>query len=221
MLTALELIRKAPVSKDFPPTKICPIIEASESEIFESCALGVDFYEALLEDLVDNTGVSKYNPATSYSVDAKVDYYGAILKSKINTNTTDPCQDTLGTAWEVVPKFQTECVNDIWHTMSLFLAYRITAENTTIWTYNLGAKGTTKYSDDFRQNTTGLVTVDRGERVDFASSVHKQSEKFLDSLLRKIERKYETCEILALSKYVSDLCAKCKPTKVRRISYRN
>jgi len=217
LLTALELIRHSPLTKDFPPSKLCPIIEAAEESIFEDCALGVDLYEALLDALTDVPANTKeWNVARIYAQGDIATYYGTVIKSLTDNNSLNPCVS----GWEVVPKFTSECINEFWCKLRLYLSYFIVAENVTILTYELGGKGTTKWSDDFRQNTSGIITVERGERVDFQNAIHKMAEKYYRGILRYLERNNETCPILKNASYVKDLCTRCEPiSRTRRIKY--
>lgn len=223
LLSALELIQKSPLSKDFPPSKICPIIEASEELIFESCALGAAFYGALIEDLTEiPANLKEWSATKTYAINDVVTYYGVVIKSKIGTNVVNPCEDVDETAWEIVPKFQTACVNDFWPLLSLYLSYHIVGENVTVFTYHLGGKGTTKYSEEFRQNTSGLVTVERGERVDYTNAITRLADKYYNAVLLRLKKKYLDCPILATATYVADLCADCAPVnRTRRIYYKN
>lgn len=223
LLSALELIQKSPLSKDFPPSKICPIIEASEELIFESCALGSAFYMALIDDLTEvPCNLKEWSPVKTYDVDDVVTYYGVVIKSQISENIVNPCEDTEFCAWEIVPKFKTDCVNEFWPLLSLFLSYHIVGENVTIFTYHLGGKGTTKYSEEFRQNATGIVTVERGELSDYRNSLMKLADKYYNAVLLRIKNKYKTCSVLATATYVADLCNDCKPVnRTRRIFYKN
>lgn len=222
LLSALELIQKSPLSKDFPPSKVCPIIESSEELIFDSCALGSNFYAALIADLSPiPANVKEWSAVKTYSMDDVVTYYGVAIKSQINSNIVNPCEDELGDAWQIVPKFQTCCVNDFWPLLSLYLSYHIVGENVTVFTYHLGGKGTTKYSEEFRQNTSGLVTVERGERVDYTNAITRLADKYYNAVLLRLKKKYLDCPILATATYVADLCADCAPVnRTRRIYYK-
>ncbi len=222
LLSALELIQKSPLSKDFPPSKVCPIIEASEELIFDSCALGSNFYAALIADLSPiPANVKEWSAVKTYSMDDVVTDYGVAIKSQINSNIVNPCEDELGDAWQIVPKFQTCCVNDFWPLLSLYLSYHIVGENVTVFTYHLGGKGTTKYSEEFRQNTSGLVTVGRGERVDYTNAITRLADKYYNAVLLRLKKKYLDCPILATATYVADLCADCAPVnRTRRIYYK-
>ncbi len=225
LLSALELIQYTPVTKDFPPTKVCRLIEASEALWFNQCDLGDEFYEALVADLTEiPSNLKEWSALTTYALNDVTLYYGTPIKSLAANNTVDPCTDENHEAWEIVPKFQTECVNDFWGSIALAESYKIVADNLTIFTYELSGKGVTKYSEEFRQNTSGVITVDRGERTDYQRALYKQSDKFYEAMLLKLSKKYETCPILAKAVYVSEtLCGtNCPPPakNSRRIFYR-
>ncbi len=223
LLTPLEFIQHTPVTKDFPATKLCKIIEASEALWFSKCDLGDEFYDALVADLTPiPANIKEWNPLTTYAIDAYAMYYGTLLKSLANANTVDPCTDEDGLSWELVPKFETECVNDFWYSIALAESYRIAAENVTLFTYELSGKGITKYSEEFRQNSSGVITVERGERVDYQKALYLQADRFYEAMLLRLKKSYEDCEILALAKYVVELCNTCPPVAraSRRIFYK-
>lgn len=215
LLSSLDVIQKTIISKDFPVSKLCPIIEDSEEAIFENCALGYDFYEALKEKLVPIPAkIPRWQPNTSYALDAIVMYYDNLIKSTEASNSSDPCSSE---TWVMVDKFTEECLNIFWKKLSSFLANRLLAENLTLLTYNFGGKGLTKFSEDFRNQSSGLITVERGERVDMASSFAKKADRQYENILKHIERHGETCEVLQASEWYKNTCLdNCKTNRKSR-----
>lgn len=227
LLSALEFIQLSTVTKDFPPSKICSLIEAEEYAWFEKCSLGLDLYDALLDNLKEiPSNLDEWSALGTYQDTDFVRYYGVILKSKIDSNTVDPCTDRDETAWEIHQKFETTCVNSFWKSIAIALSYRIAADNATLLAYEMSGKGIMKYSEEFRQNTTGIISTDRGERVDYQNALQRQADKYYNTMISKLVRMYEkdntSCDILFKATHIQNLCNTCAPDRTsRRIHYRN
>jgi hypothetical protein len=223
ILTPIEFRSKTPISKDFPIGEVCPLIDINEFSWFESCDLGAKMYDALLEDLNPiPENVKEWSMAKTYGVDDYVTFYGTVLRSSISNNKCDiTCDNLDGVNWEIVPKFKSECVNTLWNRyISVALSYYILSEHLTEITYKISGKGSTKYSDEFRQNTTGLVTIERGERYDLHASIQRNANKFYDVMVRAI--KASNCEVAKLATFAKE-CGdeQCGPKNInKRIAFR-
>lgn len=223
LLTALEIIKSSPLTKDFPPSKLCPIIEDEEYLWFENCALGIPLYNALVDKLTpipDN--IQAWKKSKTYTTNDHVSYYGSLLKATKPNVVVDPCEDT-DNSWAEVPKFVDTCLNNFWKTIRVALSYRIVADNVTIFTYELSGKGSTKYSEDFRNNATGNITVERGERYDLQNAISLKADKFYNALLSRLLVAAETCETLKLATYYQQSCGDKCLTKntTKRIHFLN
>lgn len=220
ILTPLELIQKTTLSKDFPAGELCPIIEIEEQIWFDSCDLGLLFYEELKKDLnAIPKNTKEFSRAATYSLGEKVTFYGTLLESNVNNNKTDPTTDT-NCNWVVIPKFKSECIDKLWCTyISPALSYFIVSTHITAITYKISGKGTTKYSDDFRQNTTGLITVERGERHDLQKALAMSADRFYDAMVRHMSK--SICPIVSFSNIKTDSCSPCgTKNSNRRIAFR-
>ena len=108
ILTPLEFIQTSPVTKDFPPTEVCALIDTEELLWYDECELGIGLYDALKDDLTvipDTT--AEWSRHKAYAIDDMVTYYGALLRSKTASNNTEPCLDVDKLHWEILPKFKT------------------------------------------------------------------------------------------------------------------
>lgn len=219
ILTPLEIVKKTSLSKDYPAGDLCPLIEIEEHIWFESCALGLDFYDALRADLTEvPANIKEFSRAVTYSNEDMVTFYGSVLQSTVDNNKTYPTEDTLG-HWIEIPKFKTACVDKLWCTyIAPALSYFIVSTHLTSITYKISAKGATKYSDDFRQNTTGLVTIERGERHDLQKSYQMNADRFYDAMIAHMSK--SNCPILIHANLPSE-CTPCAPKNSnRRIAFR-
>jgi hypothetical protein len=222
ILTPLEFIQISPVTKDFPPTEVCALIDTEELLWYDECELGIGLYDALKDDLTEiPETTAEWSRHKSYAIDDVVTYYGALLKSKTASNTVEPCLDSDGINWEILPKFKTPCVQQSWKHIALAFSYRLLSLNLVTLTYKISAKGTTKYSDDFRQNTSGLVTVERGERHDLQQSIDMSADRYYMAMIKHLKRVAPTCTVLQAASFYEASCDDCKPKNSgRRIAYR-
>ena len=203
------------ISPEFPTDKLCSIIN-QERLLFQTCDLGGDLYSNLLTDLTVPEAVTTWSKSKTYGVNDVVEYYGTTLKSLTSSNTLEPCLDTAGTVWEVLPKFTTESLNELWcNYLQPFLAYRIIGDNVTILTYHLGGKGLTKYSEEFRQNTGGLITVDPQERYSYQNAMLKAADTYLDGVFTWLKNNGAAVPIIANTQYYKS-CSSCTSGTVRR-----
>lgn len=143
-----EVIRWSPESSKFPPSIVAPHILRKEQTLARSF-LGLDFYDAIKADKVDISGKTAWVPGTSYPTGAIVDYFGLVLKSLADANTTNPCEDTDGTKWEEVRKFTSDCFENIWlQGLRDYLAYTVMAAALDHSTFPASGKGVAEWVDD-------------------------------------------------------------------------
>lgn len=108
-MNSLEVIYYSRIGKHFPPCDISDILQAEQ--YIARAKIGKEFYQALIADLVDYTGVSQYVAGTTYNQGDNVAYRGiiytvtAVTSNKIPTVTTD---------WTQAPKFGTACFENLW-----------------------------------------------------------------------------------------------------------
>lgn len=221
LMTPIEFIKVSTLTKDFPPTDICSIIEIEEESWYDDTELGDSFYAALKADLTPvNPLVKEWSQTKIYALNDNVTFYGTVLKSLAANNTgRNPIADD-GTYWEVVPKFASPCVNDIWKSISLAFVYKVLSLHLIELTYKISGKGATKYTDDFRNNTSGLVTIERGERFDLQTALDNNANRFYEIMLKKLKK--SSCPVVSLANFNTDCNTDRLPkTQNRRIAYRH
>jgi hypothetical protein len=156
LITAAEAVRHAPVNADFPTAKLCNQIPAEEINLFVD-HIGYDFYERLLADLVDYSGVDAWDSGDTYAEGDLVMQEGIVYESLADGN-TEPIGDPLNlSAWKEADKFTTTCFNSLWVDGFLreVLAFTVVAAVLPHVTYPTGSIGTVeKYEDN-----TGVKTV--------------------------------------------------------------
>jgi hypothetical protein len=82
-----------------------------EEKAFREC-FGWTFYEELLADLVDYSGLSVYDGTQSYVLDDQVLWDGQPYKALVANTTAH--KNPLKGEWECLPKFATPCFETLW-----------------------------------------------------------------------------------------------------------
>lgn len=184
LITAWEVVRYSPEDDNFPTSKVEPFIETTE-ETLRRKWLGEDFYDTLLADKTSYTA-TVWDATATYSQDDYVDYYGVILRSKTNSNTTAPCDDD-GTDWAEVNKFDTLCYNTLWTKyLRRYLAFIIMSKALKATTYPAGSKGVVKYIDD----QAGTMGVSAKELESKVSALLKEADEILENMQEWIKDTY-------------------------------
>lgn len=148
IITAGEVVRYSPESSKFPPQAVQPHIFRKE-RAFVRAFLGHDFYQLLLADLEDVTELQAWSPLAQYNTGDVVDYFGMTLKSLVDNNSVNPCEDPGATNWELMRKFQSECFENLWQQgLREHLAYTIMASAIDHTTFPAGARGVVEWVDD-------------------------------------------------------------------------
>lgn len=184
LITAWEVVRYSPEDDNFPTAKVEPFIETTEETVRRKW-LGEDFYDALLSDKASYTA-TVWDSTATYAANDYVDYYGVILRSKTNSNTTAPCDDN-GTDWAEVSKFSTACYNTLWTKyLRRYLAFIIMSKALKAVTYQAGAQGVTKYlSEDTR-----VVSVTLQELEGKTTHLLKEADEILENMREWIKDTY-------------------------------
>lgn len=149
LITAWEVVKYSPESDKFPTAYVAPHIYAREQQVAREY-LGVDFYALLIADLVDYGVVEDWDDTTTYSSGEYVNYYGSVLESLQDSNTTDPREDPANEYWIEADKFTTACYQSLWIEGQLrdFLAFFIISDAFQSTTHPSGGKGVTEWVDD-------------------------------------------------------------------------
>lgn len=186
------MVRYSPESQKFPPNAALPHIERKE-KAFARSFLGVDFYQALLGDLVDTAGMKAWSPATTYSQGDIVDYFGMVLKSLVATNSVNPCEDVAGESWEAVKKFTSDCYETMWaEGLRDYLAYTVMASAIDHTTFPASAKGVGEWSDD----ASGLRSASYNIFVARKNKLLSDASEALENLKDWLRREHDDADSL-------------------------
>lgn len=184
LLTIADIKLFVPIKATFPSDKLEKAIFNTEIYKFENIAeLGLPFHAQLEQDLTANDLLSAYSPTTTYVLNEKVSFGTINYISLQNSNLGKMNTHTQKSYWKVVPKFQTASNNDLWEFLGRFLAFEVIKNVLTYATYDLGDQGATKYSEDFRGQGTGIITVEKTEFATIRSTIISDCEMALSNLL--------------------------------------
>lgn len=191
IITAWEVVRYSPASDNYPTAKIANLIYRKEIR-FARDWLGKDFYDLLIADLVDYGVVPEWSAAATYADGDYIDYFGTVLESLTDDNTTAPCDDD-GTDWRIAPKFATACYENL-YTLHLreYLALHVMASSLDYQTYSIGAKGPVEWiSEDSGTKSAGKDVFQSVKRKMIADSL-----EVLENMRQWMEEQHEdeTCD---------------------------
>lgn len=174
----------------------------------------MDFYrKTLLPNLTTVTTYSEYVTGQDYSENDVILWYGQLLISTTNNNSTDPC--ALDTKWTPLKKFTDDLLNVLWDDyLRYYLSFQLAGKSLIYNTYQLGSKGTMKYSEDFRDNSSGLSTVDTKELYGIKKQFLSDAKDILVDMFAFVKEVTDTYDTTLFSEmqYMKDLCAQqCVP----------
>lgn len=141
IITPGEVVRHSPESSKYPPQSVAKFIFPIEEELARTC-LGFDFYDMLIDDLKDWSGIKAWVSGTSYALGDLVNYYGLIIESKVVDNTNNPCEDTQGQYWALAAKFSDACYETLYtRYLRDYLAFMVMQSSLEYTTYPASAMG--------------------------------------------------------------------------------
>ena len=141
IITPGEVVRHSPESSKYPPQSVEKFIFPIEEELARTC-LGFDFYDLLIDDLKDWSGIKAWVSGTSYALGDLVNYYGLIIESKVADNTNNPCEDTQGQYWALAAKFSDTCYETLYtRYLRDYLAFMVMQSSLEYTTYPASAMG--------------------------------------------------------------------------------
>lgn len=194
------------MSDKYPPTRVEANLYHRELSFANSC-LGATLYKKLIDCLADYGQLTEYDSTKTYAANDRAIYYGSVVESVVNNNTAEPCEDTDGSSWVVANKFKTEvpCYEDLWnYHLRTYLAFWCVIPSLTYSTYNISAKGATKYFDE----GSGIGSASRGELSSVRDQILNDSELILENM--KYYMKTETtCSDFATAPLVTGCDDNC------------
>lgn len=176
-----------------------------------------DLYDALLSDVQDHGILSEFDGTLTYSQGDKVIYYGSPLESKINGNTTEPCNDLDGSKWEILPRFSEDCYKQLWELhLREFLAYLLVYETLEYSSFPVTSFGVVERMNDITNERTASTENFRAVKKKMANDWQER----LDNMLAWIREQKED-EICLFEGFPFDKeCESKKPTTNHRIKFR-
>lgn len=160
IITPYEVVSNSPVKESFPTKYICDQIYIVEYNLFQEC-LGLDLYNALLDDIKPIAGIPEYDIQTTYSEDDEVIYEGCVFVSLSDNNTADPANINY---WKVADKFNTECFQTLWDLhLKQLLAFSIILPAVSYATYQAGGSGLMEIINE-NEKTASYKVFDSFER---------------------------------------------------------
>lgn len=217
IISAYEVVKKTPVSRDYPTHYMCTILDDLEESLLRDC-FGNDFYEYLKDHVISYSNVTEYLSGETYQLNAKVVLDGCIFKSVSNNNDETPY---LSDKWEIAQKFDETCLNNIWPKLSVYLSYQILASTLTYATNAMNSKGATNFvSDNTGIKSTGKdgIFLNKKQLIDHSVTV-------FDNLKFYLVNNANTCSSYKLISFIKGTACEtgvCKQgrKRIRRIYYK-
>lgn len=219
IINSWEVILNSPAGKDYPQRPVCDAIPREEMDFFYSC-LGKTFYDYLKAHLTayDPETTFEFNPATNYSIGDVVIRHGCLYKSNIGSNATDPANDKIN-AWNVLPKFDNDCANEIWVSfLRQILAYRIYMSTLNYTTQKSTAGGVVVMMGD----SSGMRGANKGEISDTKTALLHQIDMSTKNMHRwLIEKKDDpTCTLPIADALACDFWCRGNKSQKRRWAFK-
>jgi len=216
IITSYEIVKYGPGRENYPTRFLCNHIKKEELLHFSKCYLGLDFRDALIDDLTipDPEAIPKWSASQSggYNIDDIVCYDGCPFISLTDGNTDSP-DDTNN--WAIPDKFVNPLYNGLWHDGCLkhWLAFCVYHTSVKYSTYDIGAKGITRLKDD----ETGIETVDLKTFHSVKSEIKDDAEDYLWLMYEYMKRKHDQdSENFSFMTTVLDPCGKTKCIEPKR-----
>ena len=221
IITPGEVIRHSPESSKYPPQKVEKFIFPIEEELARNC-LGFDFYEALIGDLKDWSGIKVWVSGATYAEGDLVNYYGLIIESKVADNINNPCEDTEGQYWALAVKFNTECFEDLYtRYLRDYLAFTAMQSSLEYTTYPASAKGVQEWASE--SNGSGSRSASRQTFVARKNKALNDAARILANMKAWMARQHESgaCDFSGVL-FIQQCTGTCNaPRQTRKFFFRN
>lgn len=222
LITSWEVVKYSPESDKFPAAYVGGHIYRKERWVRREI-LGKDFYDAMLDDMVDFGDPQEWSSETTYASGDYVKYYDTILQSIAADNTVEPCATNASGYWVEPDKFETACYNSLWVDGDLrgYLSHLIMADAIVHPTYPAGAKGVTEWIDE-GSATQSARSAKQNIVAAKQATLRKEADEILANLKDWVEDQLEDnlCSVFEDIKII-DCGDTLKPTGGRRIALRS
>lgn len=208
LITAFEVVKYSPVRFDYPTATICTAIKNKETTLFRQC-LGLEFYDILLDDVINYDCASLYTNATCgdgieyvegqvchdtiaqyddtmcYQDGDLVLHDGTIFESLVDGN-NDPI---ISAKWRIAPKFENAHYQELWDSyLKYYLAYMIIYTTISYSTFQAGSMGLVNIKNYTEQ---GQSTVDTKALWNWKANIKQDAIDYLDNMKVYIARNIE------------------------------
>jgi len=192
LITAWEAVKWGPASDKFP------------------------LHFILLADVVDFGGLNEWKATSTYATGDRVIYFGAVVESKVDNNTIEPCTEDFDSYWLIPKKFGTACHNTLWEKhLRGYLAFALISEAVDYATLPISAKGVTEFLDD----QTHAKTAEFQSLIHMKKKLENDAAQRLEQMIQYIEDTKETCPLVG---YEYETCGQeYKKPRSRRIYLRH
>lgn len=138
LITPEEVKELARIDRHVQPCDLNDIRQVEATAATE--CLGEDFYNALVDDLINYSGVAKWTNTTTLT-DGVREYKGVYYIALRDTS----AEPSLKSDWEKAPKFGTDCFNDLWcERLGRYLALLVVQSSLPPISTPITASGTVK-----------------------------------------------------------------------------
>lgn len=222
LTTAWEVVKYSPESDKFPAAYVGKHIYRKERYVRRE-VLGKDFYDAMLDDMVNFGTPDEWSSETTYASGDYVKYYDTILESIASGNTVEPCAANASGYWVEPDKFETACYNSLWIEGDLrgYLSSLVMADAVVHPTYPAGAKGVTEWiSEGTESARSAKQSIVAGKQT----LLRKEADEILANLKDWVEDQLEDdlCSVFEDIKFIADCGGgNLKPSGGRRIALRS
>jgi hypothetical protein len=171
LLSEREAIVLGNLGSDFPPTWLSSTIEDQEQDYFDR-EMSMEFYDALIADLVEYPQGDPYDSDQIYAIDDIVLYDGFLYRSLTAANQNNQMNDT--DHWVKVPKFGTPVYDQLWYRyLGRILAMEVSLPASVYSTYKASRNGLMKTSSI----ETGAQALNKGEISSWKETIRNQISK--------------------------------------------
>ena len=216
LITPAEAIRYSPVGSDFPVSQLFGQIKAEEWLLFVEF-IGEDFYDLLVADMVDYSGIDEWDGGP-YAIGDNVMDAGIVYTSLTAANSEGIGDPLNALAWKEADKFTTACYNLLWVDGFLkeFLAFSVIIPCVGHVTYPTGQAGTVQRIDE----GTGMRTASGSTYSTIIDALQRGKHMRLKLLLKYMSENAAGCDFSGAFCASAGISGATNPGRTRRTFYR-
>lgn len=205
ILTAAQVIKHSPASKDFPTGVICDHINKWERAAFKGC-LGFDFQKELESNKVNYSDSEKWDEDEDYTDGDIVEYKGCYYIFSLVQLKDEIDFPNCSVNWKEPDVFLSDCYNSIFTELAGYLALFIYNRALPLVQYANGANGLQIQKSD----NNGGEAVSQKEFIGYRKAIECECADCLEALKDAIELKSEEgCDFTSVE-FLKANCVECK-----------